>query len=71
MNYLAVEVGAKIRTLRKEKGFSQERLALTAKLDRSYVGRIERGEVNITLETLYQLAKTIECNPRDLLPNEI
>ncbi|GBL02882.1 helix-turn-helix domain-containing protein [Glaciecola sp. KUL10] len=68
MNDLAAKVGAKIRTLRKEKGYSQERLALTAKLDRSYVGRIERGEVNITIETLFQLADTIGCDAKTLLP---
>lgn len=36
--------------MRKDKGISQDKLALAADIDRSYVGRIERGEVNITLE---------------------
>ncbi|MBF4242991.1 helix-turn-helix domain-containing protein, partial [Vibrio anguillarum] len=34
----------------------------------SYVGRIERGEVNITLEKAYQLASILGCDVRDLLP---
>ena len=68
MNNLAVKVGEKIRSVRKEKGFSQESLALHAKLDRSYMGRIERGEANITLEMLYQLAKVLECETKELLP---
>ncbi|MGJ8680420.1 helix-turn-helix domain-containing protein [Paraglaciecola sp.] len=68
MDNLAVKVGEKIRSVRKEKGFSQESLALHAKLDRSYMGRIERGEANITLEMLYQLAKVLDCEAKELLP---
>ena len=68
MSKLAVKVGKNIRKIRKEKGFSQESLALQAKLDRSYVGRIERGEANISLDVLYLLAATIDCDPRLFLP---
>jgi transcriptional regulator with XRE-family HTH domain len=68
MDNLAVKVGEKIRSIRKKKGFSQESLALHAKLDRSYMGRIERGEANITLEMLYQLAKVLDCEAKILLP---
>lgn len=68
MSKLAVKVGENIRKIRKESGFSQEGLALKAKMDRSYVGRIERGEVNITLDALYNLAGTIGCDAKELLP---
>ncbi|MFC4700819.1 helix-turn-helix domain-containing protein [Glaciecola siphonariae] len=68
MSKLATIVGTNIRQIRKEKGFSQEGLALKAKIDRSYVGRIERGEVNITLEALYALATAIGCDAKTLLP---
>ncbi|TBT38946.1 XRE family transcriptional regulator [Vibrio parahaemolyticus] len=54
--------------MRKSKGLSQDKLALLAEIDRSYVGRIERGEVNITLEKLYELAETLGCDVRELLP---
>ncbi|EJL6419216.1 helix-turn-helix transcriptional regulator [Vibrio cholerae] len=47
---------------------SRAQLALQANIDRSYVGRIERGEVNITLEKAYQLAQVVECDVRELLP---
>ncbi|TOA96941.1 transcriptional regulator [Vibrio parahaemolyticus] len=47
---------------------SQDKLALSADIDRSYVGRIERGEVNITLEKAYQIAEVLRCDVRDLLP---
>ncbi|ELR67177.1 Transcriptional regulator, XRE family [Photobacterium marinum] len=49
-------------------GISQDKLALLADIDRSYVGRIERGEVNITLEKVYQLAEVLACDVRELLP---
>jgi transcriptional regulator with XRE-family HTH domain len=43
-------------------------MALLAEMDRSYAGRIERGEVNITLEKVYQLAEVLECDVKELLP---
>lgn len=41
---------------------------LLTDIDRSYVGRIERGEVNITVEKLYQIANVLKCSPSELLP---
>ncbi|MFQ2554457.1 helix-turn-helix domain-containing protein [Aeromonas caviae] len=46
----------------------QEQLALIADIDQSYVGRIERGTVNITLEKAYRLSEVLQCDIRDLLP---
>lgn len=71
MQELARALGTKIREQRKAKGLSQDRFALMCGVDRSYMGRIERGEVNITVEKLYQLAQTLECDPASLLPNLI
>lgn len=68
MKDLAIQFGAKLRDKRKALGISQDKLALLAEIDRSYVGRIERGEVNITLEKAYQLAEVLECDVRELLP---
>ncbi|MGK0270562.1 MAG: transcriptional regulator with XRE-family HTH domain [Cocleimonas sp.] len=68
MKDLAINVGLKIRVRRKEMRVSQDELALLADIDRSYVGRIERGEVNITLEKLYEIAEVLECRAKDLLP---
>ncbi|MEZ9291240.1 helix-turn-helix transcriptional regulator [Vibrio lentus] len=69
MKDLAAKLGSKLREVRKEKGISQDKLALLADIDRSYVGRIERGEVNITLEKVYGLARALECNVVELLPD--
>lgn len=68
MKDLAIQFGAKLRKKRKELGISQDKLALLAEIDRSYAGRIERGEVNITLEKAYQLAEVLGCDIRVLLP---
>lgn len=68
MKILAKEIGANIRTKRKELGISQDGLALECGLDRSYMGRIERGEVNITVEKLYKIAEKLSCQPAELLP---
>ncbi|MGI2065431.1 helix-turn-helix domain-containing protein [Shewanella sp. MF08487] len=68
MKDLAIQFGLKLRQKRKELGISQDKLALLAEIDRSYAGRIERGEVNITLEKAYQLAEVLDCDIRQLLP---
>ena len=68
MNELAKAFGNNLRLMRKSKSISQDKLALLADIDRSYIGRIERGEVNITLEKAYQLARVLGCDVRDLLP---
>jgi transcriptional regulator with XRE-family HTH domain len=68
MKDLAIQFGLKLRHKRKELGISQDKLALLAEIDRSYAGRIERGEVNITLEKAYQLAEVLGCDVRELLP---
>jgi transcriptional regulator with XRE-family HTH domain len=47
---------------------SQDALALACSIDRSYIGRIERGEVSITVEKLYRIAGQLACDPSCLLP---
>ena len=68
MSELSIAFGQLVRKHRKEKNISQEKLALLCNLDRSYMGRIERGEVNITLEKAYEIAKILEVNFCSLLP---
>lgn len=69
MQDLSIKVGQLIRKKRKEKQISQEKLALLCNIDRSYLGRIERGEVNITILKLYEISKILETNPKELLPD--
>tara|TARA_B100001059_G_C17810041_1_gene571709 strand:- start:1945 stop:2175 length:231 start_codon:yes stop_codon:yes gene_type:complete len=68
MDKLAKALGERIRVQRKACRISQDALALACNIDRSYVGRIERGEVNITVEKLYRIASMLVCDPCDLLP---
>ena len=59
--------GAKIKTVRKSKGWSQEKLALEAGLHRAYIGQIERGEKNIGLKNLEKIAKTLGLKLKDII----
>lgn len=59
-------LGQRIRAKRKELGMSQEGLAHEAGLDRSYVGRVERGEHNLTFVALVKLARAMECDVASL-----
>lgn len=60
------QVGRKIRRFRKQKGMTQEQLAHEASLERSYMGYVERGQANPTLEKLSKIAKTLEIDIKDL-----
>ena len=68
MKDLSSQFGIKLREKRELQGISQDDLALKSGIDRSYVGRIERGEVNISLEKVYMLASALGCSPCMLLP---
>ena len=61
-----IEFGKKIQDLRKQLGLSQEELAYKAGFHRTYVGMIERGERNITLNNLKKLSKGLEVDIKDL-----
>lgn len=55
-------LGQRIRERRHRLGLSQEELAHVAGLDRSYVGRIERGEDNLTFASLVKLCLAMQCD---------
>ena len=60
------KVGKKIAKIRKAKGMTQEKLALRADLNRAYIGYIERGERNASLETIRKIAKSLGVKTKDL-----
>lgn len=62
-----VSFGEKVRKIRKEKGLSQEALADLADIDRSYMGHIERGNQNITITKMHQIAEALEIPVQELL----
>jgi transcriptional regulator with XRE-family HTH domain len=60
-------VGRAIRDARKEQGYTQEAFAHATGLDRSYMGAIERGEFNLTLETLLKVTAKLDISASQLL----
>lgn len=58
--------GERIRQIRKERDLSQETLALTCGLDRTYIGGVERGERNLSLINIYKIAKALRVPAKDL-----
>jgi transcriptional regulator with XRE-family HTH domain len=62
-----VAFGARVRQLRQARRLSQEALAERAHLHRTYVGSVERGERNVSLDNIHALATALEVEARDLL----
>jgi ribosome-binding protein aMBF1 (putative translation factor) len=62
-----VALGLAIRERRMKMGLSQERLALEIGLDRSYVGRVERGEHNVALINLVKISSRLNLSAAKLL----
>jgi len=54
--------------MRKLKGFSQEDFAAEAQLGRTYYGRVERGEQNISIQNLIRIALTLQVEVSELVP---
>jgi transcriptional regulator with XRE-family HTH domain len=62
-----VRLGAAVRARRTQMNCSQETLADAAEIDRSHMGKIERGERNVTFLNIARIARALECKPSDLL----
>ncbi|MEG3124876.1 helix-turn-helix domain-containing protein [Sphingomonas sp. GB1N7] len=66
-NGLLKRLGDAVRVARKARGLSQESLADAAGIDRSHLGKIERGERNVTLLNVLKIAAALEGSAADLL----
>ncbi|WP_042885914.1 helix-turn-helix domain-containing protein [Cupriavidus necator] len=58
-NPTLVALGDAIRRIRKERGMSQEQLALSAEIDVSYLGRVERGDNNVAILRLERISEAL------------
>jgi len=66
-NNILKRFGQRVKSLRLEKGWSQEELARRADLHRTYIGSIERHERNVSLLNVERIAKALKVNIKDLL----
>ena len=64
---LALAFGAAVRALRLERGVAQESLAHLAGIERSHMGKVERGEHMPTLAIILKIARALGCSSADLM----
>jgi transcriptional regulator with XRE-family HTH domain len=62
-----VAIGAAIRARRRTRGISQEQLAYMAEIDRSHMGKIERGERNVSVLNLIRICTALQTRASELL----
>jgi transcriptional regulator with XRE-family HTH domain len=63
-------VARNLRIMRKQNGLTQEELAFQARINRNYVGQIEREEKSPTVDVVEKLALAIGVKPADLFIQE-
>ena len=61
-----LDFGRAIRTIRRDLGMSQAKLARATGLHRNYIGGVERGERNISLKNILRLARALRVPPAEL-----
>lgn len=66
MNDIAKIIGQRIRNYRTQKGLSQEKLAELAGCHPTYIGQLERGEKNATLESVEKIASAMDISLSEL-----
>lgn len=60
-------LGQKIKSFRLKDNITQEDLAYKAGIERSYMGKIERGEGNPSFKKIVDIANALGINPRELI----
>ena len=63
---LIKQFGLNLRKLRKEKGVTQEQLAYDTDIEIRQIGRIERGEINTGISSVFEIANALGVKPVDL-----
>jgi len=60
------KLGKKLKEKRIEKNFSQEKLAWEANVEPMQISRIERGVINTSVSQIFNLARALKINPKEL-----
>ena len=60
------EFGLQVKKIRKDQGYSQESFADECQLHRTYIGAIERGEKNISIDNIAKIAATLKISLHEL-----
>jgi transcriptional regulator with XRE-family HTH domain len=68
---LVKDFGEMLRSKRKAAGYSQESFAAYVGIERGNYGKMERGGVNIKLETLYKLTNALNCEFEEIMPSRL
>ena len=66
-NPILIKFGKRVRELRKSQGLSQQKLALKTGLHYTYIGAVERGERNLSLQSMEKITKGLRVNIVELL----
>lgn len=66
MPNIRILFGKRVRKLRQDLGISQEELAFSSNLHRTYISDIERGTRNVSLDNIYKIAVALDVSPKDL-----
>lgn len=65
------EFGKNLRQIRVSKSISMEKLASLSSFEHSQISRIELGQINTTIDTVFKLSKALEINPKELFDFEL
>lgn len=65
------KIGQRVRSIRKEKGWSQEKLALEAGLDRTYINSLENGKRNISINNMEKIAVALHVTLADFFDDRL
>jgi transcriptional regulator with XRE-family HTH domain len=67
VHQLLLKFGKRVRTLRLDRGWTQEEFAHRTGLNRSYMSEVERGKSDVSLSTLQKIAKALGISLAELL----
>lgn len=70
MDEILVRFGANLRAARERSGLTQAAFGREIGMDQSYLSRIEQGTVNLTVETMVQLANAVNADVLEMMASD-